>query len=696
MKKYQRPSAFTYKSIPLAMMLAGFGGSAMAQDGNTLETIFVTSDRQAIATQDIAASIHAIDSQTLETFRHVHIGEVLNTVPGVVFNRGNGQESLLGIRSPVLTGAGSCGSFQTAQDGIPLRGAGFCNVNQLFEANSEQAGAIEIVRGPGSVLFGVNALHGAINVISPTLGEDGGNVSIDVGPHSYGRVNAGYNTSQGEHAFGAWFNGATDGGYKDDSGFDQQKLNLSHRFDNGDIRVTTVLAATNLNQETAGYIEGFEVYKDSSLKKVNGNPEAYRDADSFRLHSRIEGKTANGDWMLTPYYRDTDMKFLMHFLPGTPVEQNGHESFGLQSMYHVVNGNVDWTVGVDLEMTDGYLKQTQTGGFGSFPAGKQYDFTVDAEMISPYALVKIQSSETDQFSLGVRYEMLDYDYDNLMIDGNTGENGTPCSVSAFNPTGACRYSRPSDRSDSFDNITAQLGWIHDFDPVSQVFADVSYAFRAPQATELYRLQADQSVTDLDSEEVESFEVGYRASRDRVSYSLSAYYMDKDNVIFQDSARNNVSGGKTRHKGIEANTIFKLTDSLSLNVVASYARHKYRSNIAPLGVSILLDGKDMDTAPKLTGNVQLNWQMNAQNRFNLEWVHMGSYYTDESNLHSYDGHDVLNLRYQYDSGNNWFFAARVTNLLDTDYAERADYSAFGGDRYFVGEPASVYFTLGSSF
>ena len=696
MKKYHRPSVFTFKSIPLAMMLAGFGGSAMAQDGNTLETIFVTSDRQAIATQDIAASIHAIDSQTLETFRHVHIGEVLNTVPGVVFNRGNGQESLLGIRSPVLTGAGSCGSFQTAQDGIPLRGAGFCNVNQLFEANSEQAGAIEIVRGPGSVLFGVNALHGAINVISPTLGEDGGNVSIDVGPHSYGRVNAGYNTSQGEHAFGAWFNGATDGGYKDDSGFDQQKLNLSHRFDNGDIRVTTVLAATNLNQETAGYIEGFEVYKDSSLKKVNGNPEAYRDADSFRLHSRIEGKTANGDWMLTPYYRDTDMNFLMHFLPGTPVEQNGHESFGLQSMYHVVNGNVDWTVGVDLEMTDGYLKQTQTGGFGSFPAGKQYDFTVDAEMISPYALVKIQSSETDQFSLGVRYEMLDYDYDNLMIDGNTGENGTPCSVSAFNPTGACRYSRPSDRSDSFDNITAQLGWIHDFDPVSQVFADVSYAFRAPQATELYRLQADQSVTDLDSEEVESFEVGYRASRDRVSYSLSAYYMDKDNVIFQDSSRNNVSGGKTRHKGIEANTIFKLTDSLSLNVVASYARHKYRSNIAPLGVSILLDGKDMDTAPKLTGNVQLNWQMNAQNRFNLEWVHMGSYYTDESNLHSYDGHDVLNLRYQYDSGNNWFFAARVTNLLDTDYAERADYSAFGGDRYFVGEPASVYFTLGSSF
>jgi iron complex outermembrane receptor protein len=31
---------------------------------------------------------------------------------------------------------------------------------------------------------------------------------------------------------------------------------------------------------------------------------------------------------------------------------------------------------------------------------------------------------------------------------------------------------------------------------------------------------------------------------------------------------------------------------------------------------------------------------------------------------------------------------VTNLLDTDYAERADY-AFGNERFFVGEPRGVY-------
>ncbi|MFZ8927866.1 MAG: TonB-dependent receptor [Pseudohongiellaceae bacterium] len=691
---------FNHRIRPLQLaicMTAAWSGSSMAQD-NMLETIFVTSDRQGSAIGDIPSSIHAVDRELLDTFKQVHIGEVLNTVPGVVFNRGNGQESLLGIRSPVLTGAGSCGAYQVSQDGIPVRAAGFCNVNQLFEANTEQAQAIEIIRGPGSVLFGANALHGAINVINPALsGKPGGVISVDAGPNEYGRLNLGINTEEGEHQFGVYFNGASDGGYKDDSGFDQQKLNVGHRYDGGNVRISSSFAVTNLNQETAGFLVGTNAYKDSAKKRENANPEAFRDVQSFRFHTRIEGDTENGTWMVTPYYRNTDMTFLMHFLPGTPLEENGHDSFGLQTLYSFNSSDdVNWTVGLDMESTDGLLKQTQAGGFGSFPAGKQYDFTVEASMWSPYALMKWQSSEQDQISLALRYEFLEYDYDNRMIDGNTAEDGSSCTPSAFNPSGTCRYSRPSDRSDNFDNLTAQIGWIHDFDASTQLFANYSLAFRAPQATELYRLQVNQSVADLDSEQVNSFEVGYRASRGNMSFGVAAYWMEKEDVIFQDSARNNISGGETSHRGIELDSLFSLTDDLSLKVVASYARHKYEANIAPLGVRVSIDGNDMDTAPRLVGNVQLNWNINSQNSLNIEWVHMDDYYTDEANLHRYEGHDLVNLRYRYDSSDNWYFAARVTNLFDEDYAERADFSSFGGDRYFVGEPASLYVTVGSRF
>ncbi|MBN4053473.1 TonB-dependent receptor [Haliea sp. AH-315-K21] len=689
---------FNPKISTLSLSIALLCGAAqVSAQSNSIDTIIVTADRQETELRDIAASVYAVDSDYLDNIKHVHIGEVLNSIPGVVFNRGNGQESLLGIRAPVLTGAGSCGAVQISQDGIPVRAAGFCNVNQLFEANTEQASRIEVVRGPGSVLYGVNALHGAINIISPTLGEAGGNVSLDFGPHEYGRLNLGYNTVSGEHAFGVNFNGASDGGYKDDSGFGQQKLNFAHRY-SGDITVTTVFAATNLNQETAGYLVGADAYKNDALQKVNGNPDAYRDASSIRLHSRIEGEFASGaSWMLTPYIRDTDMEFLMHFLPGTPVEENGHSSIGLQTMYSsMLTRDLEWIAGVDFELTDGYLRQTQAGGFGSFPAGRQYDYDVDAQLISPYVQFKFQPSANNQFSLGLRYELLDYDYDNKMIDGNTAEDGSSCTPSAFNPSGTCRYSRPADRSDDFSNSSIQLGWIHDFDSSQQVFVNVAHAFRAPQATELYRLQVNQSVADLNSEEVDSFEIGYRAARDNMSYSVVAYWMEKDNVIFQDSSRSNVSGGETDHTGLEFNALFDLTDSLQLNVVASYANHTYGANIAPRGVTVSIDGNDIDTAPELTGNVQLIWAINASNSAQLEWVHMDEYYTNETNTNSYEGHDLVNLRYQYQSNSDWYFAARITNLFDTEYAERADWTSFVGDRYFVGEPASLYVTIGTEF
>jgi outer membrane receptor protein involved in Fe transport len=473
-----------------------------------------------------------------------------------------------------------------------------------------------------------------------------------------------------------------------DSGFDQAKINLGHRYDGGNIRISTVLAATDLDQETASYVEGFEAYKDDVLRKINPDPDAFRDTRGFRLHSRIEGDTGNGTWMVTPYYRDLEMTFLMHFLPGTPLEENGHDSFGVQSMYAIDSSDtVSWNFGLDLETSDSYLRQTQEGGFGAFPPGKQYDYTVDATMWSPYVLATLQTSDRDQLSFGLRYEYLEYDYDNLMIDGNTREDGTPCSGAG------CRYSRPSDRSDDFDNVTAQVGWIHDFDAGSQVFANVSYAFRAPQATELYRLQASQTVADLDSEEAESIEIGYRGGSDRVLYALSAYYTNKDNVIFQDSDRNNVSDGETRHRGLEFNGIVSLTDRLSMNLTATYARHTYAADVAPGGLPVALDGLDMDTAPELVGNVQLDWRLDDVNSLNFEWVHMDDYYTNETNLNRYEGHDLLNLRYRFDPGNDWYFAARVLNVFDIDYAERADWSGFVGDRYFVGEPRSLYLTVG---
>jgi iron complex outermembrane receptor protein len=65
----------------------------------------------------------------------------------------------------VLTGPGSCGAFLKLGNGVPIRPVGFCNVNEMFEINTEQADSVEVLRGPSNSLYGSSAVHGAVNVL---------------------------------------------------------------------------------------------------------------------------------------------------------------------------------------------------------------------------------------------------------------------------------------------------------------------------------------------------------------------------------------------------------------------------------------------------------------------------------------------------------------------------------------------------
>ncbi len=681
------------KLLGISILLAQ-AGTAIAQQ-NTLESIVVTADRQQTSLRDVPASIFTVGRDDLAKIRPTHINEALARVPGTWISRNNGQESLTAIRSPVLSGAGSCGAFQMAQDGIPLRAVGFCNVNQMFESNSEQAGSVEVIRGPGSILYGANALHGAINVISdPISAESESSVAYEAGPHDYNRVRGTTSATNGSHGYRASFNGTSDGGYKDASGFDQQKLSLQHRYGVGGFSMTNAFHYTNLNQETAGFIQGRDAYKDDNQKKFNPNPESFRDARSYRLSSRMEWETDIGNLTLTPYYRKTDMVFLQHFLPGLPLEENGQRSFGLMSMFSGSADRLSWQTGVDMETTEGFLRETQSSPavgtavvVATIPVGKHYDYEVEAQLVSPYGQVKFDLTEADKLSLGGRYEMLEYDYDNLMLTGRTRDNGVACT------NGGCRFNRPADRSDDYDNSSVQLGWIHDFDAGTQVYINAARAFRAPDTNEIYRLQGTQNVADLDSEKAKSIEAGLRGVVGNLNYAAAVFNMEKENVIIQNSNRINLSGAETKHRGVELNGAYDFNDAWTLTVAATYARHTYEGTLNP-GTDQLA-GLDIDTAPRAMGSAQLRWEISANRNLELEWVHMGSYYADEVNRSKYPGHELVNLRYQADFSQQWYYGANITNLLDTDYAERADVG-FGVDRYFVGEPRSLYVTVGHRF
>lgn len=688
-------------ALSCAAAIATFASPALlaqnTSEQRAIEEIMVTSStRRPESLANVNASVGVLSQEELTLVSHQHIQEVANRLAGVNINRNNGQESLTAIRSPVLTGSGACGAFLLAEQGIPLRAAGFCNVNELFDANTENASRIEVIRGPATAFYGSNAVHGMINVVLPDPSA-GGDLTLEAGPRGTTRINGTLGMDYGnfKHMFLA--NGTSENGYRDNSGYDQQKLSWRYQYQtDGGALLDGGFTLTNLNQETAGYVEGTDSYKDDALRDSNPNPEAYRDNQSLRAWTRIS-KTLNNGWELvaTPYYRNTDLVFIQHFLPGAPTEDNKHSSVGLQfASYKDLSTNTMLSFGVDTEVTQGTLGQQQPGPtvgsaflVGTIPAGKHYDYEVDATQIAPFAHLQHYWENGFDISVGLRYEHMEYDYDNKMIDGRTRDNGVPCGF------GGCRYNRPADRSDSFGNWAPKLALRYQINETHNAQIRLNKGYRAPQATELYRLQNDQSVADLDPVEIDSAEVGLDGAADLWQYSVTAYYMDKDNEIITDSNRLNLNNSHTKHRGIELSGALDLSEQWRVSGAYNFARHTYENDEISGGVNI--NGNDVDTAPREFGSFQLRWQPMASLFTELEWVSSGKYYTNPENLNEYAGHDILNLRTRWQATSDITLALNILNLTDEKYAERADFS-FGNDRYFPGEPLRAFFSVNWKF
>ena len=661
---------------------------AVTEEGESakIENVVVTGRRNQQPLDQLIGNVAQVSGEELERISHAHINQVASRMPGVWLSRGNGQEVLASVRSPVFTGAGSCAEVLTTEDGLPIRPTGMCNVNQLFEVNTEQASGLEIWRGPGTVFYGSNAIHGVINVLSPSI--DQNQLSLQLGSHDYSRIKAGWRGVQGAQSLQIAANGVSDGGFKDESGFDQQKISVKHGWSNTNIETQTHLTAVNLNQETAGYIKGFESYKDDAVWKTNPNPEAYRDASAVRLSSQISGQGTwgqqSGNWTITPYVRRSSMTFLQHYLPGQAEEQNGQSSAGLQTSYQMDSDNATLWFGADLEWADMWVKESQANILGTADnvrfQGQHYDFEVKSQQYSVFSNAEWQVSDKLLLEAGLRYESLTYDYQNNMIVGSTRDDGTLCKSS----TGSCRYFRPADRSDRTDDLNYQIGTHYAFTDSAGAFLRISSAYRAPQINELYRLQKEQEIADVRPEQLDSIEAGLRYQTGQWFAEASLYKMDKDQVIVKDSDSFIVNDGETTHHGVEWQLRHKLSDNWQLSSAGSWAVHEY--SYARLYGDVNIDGNDIDTAPRWQGSAHALYQPTELTSVEIEWIYLGKYFLDPQNAHQYAGHNVINVRAQQNY-TNWELAAQLTNLTDRRIADRADYG-FGSYRYFVGEGRGV--------
>jgi len=658
----------------------------------SVDEIVVTSSRAPTPLQSHIGNIASVDQVAIEDADFAHIHELLTQVPGAWISRGSGQESLPAIRSPVLTGAGSCGAFLTLEDGIPSRPNGFCNINQLFELPTELATGVEVIRGPGNALYGSNSLHGTINVLLPDpLAADIGYAGVEMGANDFLRVN-GATRIEGKSPAIIGVVIADDGGFRDDSGYRQYKAYLKKAWALGEDTLTASFSFSDLDQETAGFILGKDAYKDPALNRQNLNPEAFREADSQRASLRWIRPGQKVDFDIRPFLRRSDMTFLQHFLPGQPVEENGQVSLGVLINARLETDAAIINMGFDVEFSDSFLRETQYGPTeGSDflretrPEGAHYNYDVRGQTGAAYVQSEFHTSARVTVSAGIRGEYTHYQYDNNMLTGNTRDDGSACGF------GGCLYTRPASRTDSFSDLAPKIGALFRLSDASDLYMNIARGFRAPQMTEMYRLQNGQQVSDLKSEKVDSIELGLRTGNDRWHLDGSAFAMRKKNSVYRDAEGFNVNGGRSRHNGLEVSGDVRIHEHWSFRFNGTYARHTYDFDVVAARGETFVSGRDIDTAPRLQGSAELQFERPGRFSAAIQWVSLGSYYLDAANVHAYPGHDIANLRVLFPMGDRLSVSVRLNNISDRAVADRADF-AFGNYRYFPGRGREFFLKL----
>ncbi|HEV7607136.1 MAG TPA: TonB-dependent receptor [Steroidobacteraceae bacterium] len=671
-----------------------------AMDDSGAQDIVVTATRDRRSAFQTPASITRIDHETIEAVGSKHQADVLNRNAGVYIQRGSGAESLGAIRSPVLAGAGACGSFLVAEDSLPIRPVGFCNLNEMFELNYEQAGQIEVLRGPGSSMFGASAVHGVVNLLTPRVPSlPDYSLGFEGGSDSFKRLSI-----SGKHLFA----GADDGigvygvatrapGWRDASGVDEAKLNLLGDVAVGGGHLRVRAAGSVLNQETAGFIQGHNSYRDEATAHTNPNPEAFRDASSARLSAHYDERDVFGrgsDFEIAGIYRRSRMDFLQHFLIGKPLEHNAQTSVMVSGIASIPIGKFSTRIVLDAEKASSELTEFQSGpatdgapaANAIRPAGFHYDYTVNSWTLGGTLALEYRISERFTATAALRADETNYDYDNHMIDGNTRADGTLCGG------GGCLYSRPADRTDRFDNLSPSLTLAWQPTLHHLLYVNASSGFRPPEMTEVYRLQRQQSVADLNSESLDSVELGWKYHVESLSLNAAFYDMKKRDVILRETNGFNVSNGATRHRGFEYEARFD-TWRWNLSLNGSFARHQYAFSRAIEGGETIVSGNDIDTAPRNLHTLAFDLKLGQSGAWRLgtDVVYVGKYFLDAANTATYPGHTVANGRLMWNAAKDLRAALRIDNLFDKRYADRADF-AFGDYRYFPARGRAVFLSI----
>ena len=494
-----------------------------------LEPVVVTGTRFQMPKSELSSSITVVDNKEIQESHDENVIRVLsNKVPGLFLNDNYVMGFGVGASSAGTINIRGIGGSPNSQvlvliDGQP-QFMGMFGHPIIDALTSSSVQRVEIIRGPASILYGSNAMGGAINIISKRIPNNKLTMNLSSFYGSYNSLNAVLNAGYQNKQFGFYvsLNNSKTDGHRNDS---------NDRFKN-----STGFAKINysFNNEfklsVDGNISKAKFYDPGPVYAVTTNSfyDYLRTRGAFSLYNNLN--RVNGA-----------IKFFYSY--------GKHDFFDGWHSYDEMKGitffqNIDIYKGL---IFTGGIDYKNYGGKGTNPntppfVAKGFDVYHSNNEAAVYGLVR----------------------DSLFIN--------------LNLEAGIRYSKNS----LFKGVyTPQFGITYSPVKTTTLKGSIGEGFQNPTIVDLYLFPVANE--NLKPEHIWNYEIGVEQKflDYRLNVELTAYYDEGNNIIVVTPplfVKNN--SGSFIHKGIELSTKYLLNENFDASINYSFLNTDKPSLYAP--------------------------------------------------------------------------------------------------------------------
>ena len=549
---------FNAKTMACLLLSVGQAGNIIAQtlDEKKLEEVVVTGSNHATSRNLLPYSVSIVDSKQLEGTGKTQLLSALSAeIPSLfvternvfgfgVSKGGSGGINLRGV------GGGDSGSILMMVDGQPqFSGIYSHHIADFYE--TEYVDHVEVLRGPGSVLYGSNAMGGVINVITKRAQQNGVHTTLT---SQYGSYNT-WQTSVTNMVRQGKFSSLVSLGYDRTDGTQ----------DHFDFKQKSAYAKLGYD-----FSRHWTLSADYSLVNFIGNDPVYARLSQPESTDIYHQNVTRGEssLMLSDTYGQTNgcvrvyYSYGNHFIDDPRHFHSLDDRFGILAYqsFRPWRGMMS-TVGFDFDNYTG--KIPVSGGKAHTEGSKSTISRKSVTEYSPYVTVAQRLF-----------------HDVLVVNGGL-------RIANSNRFGT--------------QWIPQVGFVVHPAEGWTIKASMAKGYRNPSFKDMYLYQ--MANPDLDPERMMNYEISVGKSFSRyLTAELTTYFIEGSNMI-QVVDRKNQNTGSFINKGVELSFRSHPVDPLTLRASYSYL-HTSLDRLTGAPKNLVFVGADWQVVPQLTLTTEL--------------------------------------------------------------------------------------------